>query len=86
MIQFSKDVTRFSPLLLDNLEKKSPEDCVNEHDNRTAKRSISRVTHQLAISSENQARGYCNTKNTKHKQHATVVWCALMMCLLVLTE
>ena len=73
MIQFSKDVARFSPLLLDNLEKKSPEDCVNEHDNRTAKRRTTSVTRQLAILSENQAQGYRNTKNTKHN-HCGVVY------------
>ena len=67
-------------MLLSNLKKKSPEECVSENDNRTANRRTSRVTCQLAISSKNRAQVYRNTKDTKiceadvvYKQDATVV-------------
>ena len=64
-MQLSKDLARFMrflPLLLSNLEKKSPEDCASEHVNRTANRRNLRTTRQLAISSENRAQGYHSTK------------------------
>ena len=64
-MQLSKDLARFmrfSPLLLSNLEKKSPEDCASEHVNRTANIRNLRTTRHLAISSENRAQGYHSTK------------------------
>ena len=46
-IKFSRDLmrfTRFSPLLLSNLKKKSPEECASEHNSRAANRRTSRGT------------------------------------------
>ena len=83
---------RFSPLLLDNLEKKLPEDCASEHVNRTANRRTSRATCQLAILFENRAQGYRNTKKPSYNYKAIIVymyinimplWYTLIMCLLV---
>ena len=78
-MQLSKDLARFmrfSPLLLSNLEKKSPEECASEHVNRTASRRNLRTTRQVAISSENRAQGYRNTKIPSI--NVMPLWCGVL--------
>ena len=65
---------RLSPLLLSNLEKKLPEECVNEHDNRTANKRTSRATHQLAISSKNKLKVITIWKIPSYNYKAIIVY------------
>ena len=84
LMQFSKDLARFMrflPLLLSNLKKKSPEECASEHNSRTGNSKV-RVTHQLVISSKNQAHTIwkipsCST-NPMWYINSMPLWCGVL--------